>query len=272
MCVIKRSRRDDFAIIPNSVSSDDRLSFEARGVLCYLLAKPHDWRVNIVDVQNQGGFGRHKAYRIIRELRDVGYLELREVRNEFGHICGYEYIVYDVAKIEAVTVSNAPRANNRKTATAPENPPLASYPYTDNQDALIRTDTYKELNTISSLRSEIIDHYFLQNDGFCLEKSFSQNENSGLEPEPDCSKTGTENATETEEDLGNPLDPTPSRAKTTHTAAAQPVATLGAGLGLEAQNAPNLAKNEIDGTRTLFNSQDDSDTRREQKTRPRSCI
>ena len=58
MTVITRSRTASFAIIPNAVAEDKRLSFEARGVLCYLLAKPNNWQVQISDIKKQGNFGR----------------------------------------------------------------------------------------------------------------------------------------------------------------------------------------------------------------------
>ena len=108
MTVITRSRTDNYAVVPNSVTEDNRLSFEARGVLCYLLAKPNNWQVQIADLQKQGSFGRDKAYRILKELREVGYLALEVKRNDKAQIISQDYIVYDVAELSQKLLTEKP--------------------------------------------------------------------------------------------------------------------------------------------------------------------
>ena len=108
MTVITRSRTDNYAVVPNSVTEDSRLSFEARGVLCYLLAKPNNWQVQIADLQKQGSFGRDKAYRILKELREVGYLALEVKRNDKAQIISQDYIVYDVAELSQKLLTEKP--------------------------------------------------------------------------------------------------------------------------------------------------------------------
>lgn len=94
MTIIKRKRNDQFAIIPNAVANDDRLSFEARGLLVYLLAKPHDWEIRRSDLQRAGGIGRDKAQKLMRELIGSGYMERGEDRRDTdGRILGPQYIV-----------------------------------------------------------------------------------------------------------------------------------------------------------------------------------
>jgi hypothetical protein len=61
MTVIRRSRNDRFAIIPNHVAEDGRLSFAERGLLVHLLAKPEAWTVQIRELQAQEGVGRNLA-------------------------------------------------------------------------------------------------------------------------------------------------------------------------------------------------------------------
>lgn len=94
MTIITRKRRDNFAIIPNAVANDDRLSFEARGLLVYLLAKPHDWEIRRSDLQKAGGIGRDKAQKLMRELIAAGYMERGDDRRDAeGRIVGPQYIV-----------------------------------------------------------------------------------------------------------------------------------------------------------------------------------
>jgi len=146
MPVITRQRATNYAIIPNAVAEDSRLTFEARGVLCYLLAKPNDWKVNIVDLQRAGGIGRDKVYRILNELLAAGYIERRQARLAQGTVGEVEYIVYDDPVPDSLPFPENPEA----VMPLPEKPyavqplpekPRPVQPDTANTDALIRTQT-----------------------------------------------------------------------------------------------------------------------------------
>lgn len=145
MTIITRKRADQFAIIPNAVASDDRLTFEERGVLVYLLAKPHDWNVSVKNLQNEGGIGRDKVYRILARLKEVGYLKRERTTDEQGRFGGYNYEVHDEAVPEQLPL---PCPENKETAPPhPENQETASpfpeKPATGNPGDG-KSDTYKE--------------------------------------------------------------------------------------------------------------------------------
>lgn len=121
MTVITRQRSDNFALIPNAVAEDSRLSFEARGLLCYLLAKPNNWVVRIADIQKAGDIGSSKAYRLIKELREVGYIALDIKRAPNGRILQQNYIVYDCAIPDQLPF----RENREMAKPVGENPEVA---------------------------------------------------------------------------------------------------------------------------------------------------
>lgn len=75
-------------------AQDRTLSYEARGVLFYLLSKPTDWIVRPKDLQQEGA-GRDKVYRILGELEQHRYLFRDFTRNSEGVITGLEYVVYE---------------------------------------------------------------------------------------------------------------------------------------------------------------------------------
>lgn len=54
-------------------AQDDALSFEALGLLTYLLSKPDDWKLMVADLKRRG-WGRDKVKRILKELETAGYL------------------------------------------------------------------------------------------------------------------------------------------------------------------------------------------------------
>lgn len=144
MTIITRKRADQYAIIPNAVASDDRLTFEERGVLVYLLAKPHDWNVSVKNLQNEGGIGRDKVYRILQKLEEVGYLKRDQTKGSDGRFGAYNYTIHDDAVPECLPLPRPgnkeavePFPENTEAAPLPEKP-VTGYPVTG------KSDTYKE--------------------------------------------------------------------------------------------------------------------------------
>lgn len=145
MTIVTRKRSENYAIIPNHVADDTRLSFEARGVLVYLLAKPHDWKILIGDLRKQG-LGRDRAYRILAELQKAGYIERSQQRGTGGRHGEIEYTVYDDPVPVTLPLPEKPEAVKRrpeKQEAARPNPekPHPGKPDTENPDALIRTES-----------------------------------------------------------------------------------------------------------------------------------
>lgn len=60
------------------------MSWAARGLLDYLLSRPDNWKVLINDLRKRGDLGSDCSYRLLRELRDTGYL--RFVRSRDSNI------------------------------------------------------------------------------------------------------------------------------------------------------------------------------------------
>jgi hypothetical protein len=77
-------QRGEFAILPKAAINDDRLSWEALGVLAYLLSKPDGWQVNLKHLVKRGRAQDHKVRRIVAELEDAGYMVRRRQNGEGG--------------------------------------------------------------------------------------------------------------------------------------------------------------------------------------------
>lgn len=82
--IIRVIKQKDFTSISRHALQDSRLSFTARGVLGYLLSKPDDWTVRNADLQREGNIGRDKVEKILRELREHGYLHRTRVQLSNG--------------------------------------------------------------------------------------------------------------------------------------------------------------------------------------------
>jgi len=81
MPIVKRQAPSHFTTLPNEMLADRRLSWEARGMLAFLLSASGDY--NIATLEGVGDCGRERTMRILTELRDGGYLHLLQ-KNERG--------------------------------------------------------------------------------------------------------------------------------------------------------------------------------------------
>ena len=95
--IIRAPRRHRFVIMDQRAVEDDRLSWAARGLLCYLLSRPDDWKVMVNDLRKRGNLGRDGIYRLLRELRTVGYAKFQRLRDRNGRIRGGIYIIREIA-------------------------------------------------------------------------------------------------------------------------------------------------------------------------------
>lgn len=84
MTIIRIANRnsDKFVMISRRSIQDKRLSWEARGLLAYLLSKPNDWTVIVESLVNESPNARRdRVYRILNELEELGYCVKRNLRD-----------------------------------------------------------------------------------------------------------------------------------------------------------------------------------------------
>lgn len=75
----RRRRGDPFARIPKSMLSDESLSWKAKGLLCYLLGKPDDWKACVSDISKRSSDGPSAVRSGLMELRIAGYAQLQRI-------------------------------------------------------------------------------------------------------------------------------------------------------------------------------------------------
>ena len=125
--IIRAPRRHRFVIIDQRAIEDARLSWAARGLLGYLLSRPDDWKVLINDLRKRGDLGRDGIYRLLKELRTVGYAQYLRKRDRYGRIRGGIYIIREIA--------DSPHPDMPDTVD-----PDTAEPYPVNPEALPTTD------------------------------------------------------------------------------------------------------------------------------------
>ena len=93
--VAARDKEHPYVMIARATLQDSRLSFQARGMLTYLLSKPDDWSVRIKDLMEEGSIGRNQADNLMKELKSAGYVIQDRKRNVHGRWEPGLFIVYE---------------------------------------------------------------------------------------------------------------------------------------------------------------------------------
>ena len=85
MTIIRIKKTEKFSIVANRPFDTKALSWEARGVMGYLLTKPNNWEVKQYDLEQQGPAGKHKISRIVNELISAGFITRIKYQDDKGH-------------------------------------------------------------------------------------------------------------------------------------------------------------------------------------------
>ena len=130
MSIIRAKRTQNFTIINNKVYERHVLSWQAMGMLGYLLTKPDDWRVIVPELVNvtkdtKKQTGREGVYNILKELEEKGYLTRK--KNKDGTVDSF--------------IFDEPKTVGLESARPNEARPNEAQP-----DVLIRTERQQELN------------------------------------------------------------------------------------------------------------------------------
>lgn len=85
----------DFTNIPNELLQREDLSIFSRGLLCYLLSLPDDWRINVSVISEKFQESERKILVSLKELIELGYCK-REPRRVDGKLAGQHYFITDI--------------------------------------------------------------------------------------------------------------------------------------------------------------------------------
>ena len=75
MSIIRVEKDNNYFAASNEPFNDTSLTWEARGMMGYLLSKPNGWQVRFNDLINKGPAGKYKVRSILKELE----------QHEFAH-------------------------------------------------------------------------------------------------------------------------------------------------------------------------------------------
>lgn len=91
--VLRVAHRKGYTVVTNTLAQDRSLSWEARGVMLYLLSHADDWELRPVDLEQC--CGRDKVYKILAELIKHRYICREDVRDKLGKRITVAYVIYE---------------------------------------------------------------------------------------------------------------------------------------------------------------------------------
>ncbi|MFC4512272.1 hypothetical protein [Streptomyces ehimensis] len=97
MTILRRQLSSGFAVLPTATLEDSRLSFRARGILAFLIAKPDDWEARTDAIARAGKEGRDAVRKAVQELKVTGYYRVVDDRRGDGTLRCYTE-VFDTAQ------------------------------------------------------------------------------------------------------------------------------------------------------------------------------
>lgn len=85
----------DFLVVSSDIMRDPRLSWDARGFMVYLLSFNDDWSFNIRGLSSLTGASKGTILRIVKELKDAGYITQTKRQDKSGRFESCEWEIYE---------------------------------------------------------------------------------------------------------------------------------------------------------------------------------
>jgi DnaD/phage-associated family protein len=135
--IMRIQKNDNFVVMDKRFLNDVNLSWQAKGMLSYMLSLPNDWEFHINDLKNRSSNGRDSTNGIIKELAQAGYITKNQTRDN-GKFGKNDFTVHETKQpftenpstgkpsTENPTLLNNKELNNKFTKTT-----TASYGFAD---------------------------------------------------------------------------------------------------------------------------------------------
>jgi len=106
------------------------LSWKAKGLLAYLLARPDNWEIRESDLVAHATDGRDSVRTALRELKAAGFIVKAQRRSEVGKFSVAEFDVYErpcAADSQYILVGDYPSTEKPSTAGSKARQRVAQY-------------------------------------------------------------------------------------------------------------------------------------------------
>lgn len=101
MSIFRIYKNKNFTVMSNKHLKDKKLSYRAKGLLSFMLLLPDNWDYSINGLVKVSKEGTKAIKTILKELQEVGYLEIIRKRGPKGQY-EYEYQIYEISRFERI--------------------------------------------------------------------------------------------------------------------------------------------------------------------------
>lgn len=84
----------NFTVIQNDLLNRKDISFEIKGLYCFLISKPSGWSFSAEKISYQTKEGVSSIKRMLKELEDIGLLKRHKIKNDSGVFSGVHYEIF----------------------------------------------------------------------------------------------------------------------------------------------------------------------------------
>jgi len=112
--IFHAKKPNGFVMIDKAALNDNRISLKAKGLLCYLLSKPPDWRPQIEDICHRCKDRPSSIRSAFQELAKFGYAKLTKEAGENGRWEGSFWSIFEQPSPAEIAVSRISEKRNLK--------------------------------------------------------------------------------------------------------------------------------------------------------------
>ncbi len=160
--IVRITKDKDFTAISNKLLNNKDLSWQARGLLCYMLTKPNNREFNNEHLEEQSiKDGRTVIENVKKELIELWHLVIETIREKWRFKTLRK--VYEKGDRSRFTATIKPPQLNRRSSTAAVNQPLVNTDKRVNTELVNKTskDVYRglDLSFLSECIKEPFKHF-----------------------------------------------------------------------------------------------------------------
>lgn len=157
--------QQNFTIIENDILNNKSMSFDIKGLYCFLISKPSGWSFSAERIALQTNDSEGKIKRMLRDLEDLNLLKRTKIKQD-GKFVGIHY--------EVLSTISQKSADGKTDVDKSADGNLANISNTDNSNTNNRNTNKEDIYTNSDFKKDLIDYGFkkeLVNDWLVIRKS-----------------------------------------------------------------------------------------------------
>lgn len=161
-----RKRENPYVMIDKRPLENEEMSWQAKGMLTYLLSKPANWNVCVEDLINRSKDGKTAVYATIKELEALGHI-VKSAHRQDGRITKWIYDVFE--EPEKANGANGATSRFSRSRKPSSRKPISRKSATSNNESNNNEDSKNEvdavaspepLKVVSGSHQDFVDAYF----------------------------------------------------------------------------------------------------------------